>query len=70
MPRLMLDMRSASTGDPGSAWILGPTQSRLIGTGADDGGFHLTYRPGQLTQDYDVLIFFGQTTPSELLPLN
>jgi len=63
-------MRQGSPGDPDSAWLFGATQSRLIGSVANDGGFHLTYRPGQLTTYHDVLVFFDRTTPSTLLPLN
>ena len=66
MPQLFLDMRQASATDPGSSWHLGETQYRMIGTRAMD-GFLFTYR---LPQDYDVPIFFDQTSPSMLLPFN
>jgi erythromycin esterase len=66
MPQFFLDTRSASPDDAGSSWLLGITQYRNIGAVAQD-GFQFTY---QLTKDYDVLIFFDQTTPSSLLPLN
>ena len=70
VPRLILDMRQASPNDPDSAWLFRPTLTRLIGTTADDGGFHLTYRPYELTTYYDVLTFFEQTSLSALLPLS
>ena len=66
MPQFILDMRGASSSDPGSSWLLGTTQYRTIGAIAQD-GFSLTSR---LTTDYDVLVFFDQTTPSVLLPFN
>jgi erythromycin esterase len=66
MPQFFLDMRQASPGDPGSSWLLGETQYRNIGALAVD-GYQFTY---QLNKDYDVLIFFDQTSPSVLLPFN
>jgi erythromycin esterase len=66
MPQFFLDTRHASPDDPGSSWLLGETLYRNIGALAVD-GFQFTY---QLTKDYDVLIFFDQTTPSNLLPFN
>lgn len=66
MPQFMLDMRRASHSNPNSSWLFGNAQYRGIGAIAGD-GFQFTY---QLTTDYDVLIFFDQTTPSELLPFN
>jgi erythromycin esterase len=66
MPQFFLDMRQASADDPGSSWLLGETQYRNIGALAAD-GYQFTY---QLTRDYDVLIYFDQTSPSVLLPFN
>ena len=64
MPRFFLDMRQASLAEPGSSWLFGVTQYRNIGAGVSD-SFTFTW---QLTTDYDVLIFFDQTSPSALLP--
>jgi erythromycin esterase len=66
MPKFILDMRQASPTDPGSSWLFGLTQYRTIGSVAED-GFGFTY---QLTTDYDALIFFDQTNPSQLLPFD
>jgi erythromycin esterase-like protein len=66
MPRLMLDMRHAQRSHPNSSWLFGTVQYRWISAIPGD-GFGFTQ---QLTTDYDVLIFFDQTTPSELLPSN
>jgi len=66
MPWFILDLRQASPNDPGSSWLFGPVQYRTIGSMAMD-GFGFT---SQLTGDYDVLIFFDQTNPSQLLPFN
>ncbi|MBZ5618737.1 MAG: erythromycin esterase family protein [Acidobacteriia bacterium] len=64
MPMFILDVRHASRGDAGSSWLLGETQYRTVGAVAYD-GFGFT---SQLTKDYDVLIYFDQTSASHLLP--
>ena len=66
MPKFILDMRQASPNDPGSSWLFGTTQYRYIGALKQDGFLYTN----QLTTDYDVLIFFDQTSPSVLLPFN
>lgn len=66
MPSFFLDLRSASLDEPGSAWLLNSTQYRTIGAQPVD-GFGFSYR---VTRNYDVLVFFNQTTPSRLPPAN
>jgi erythromycin esterase-like protein len=64
MPRFILDLRQASYDDPASSWLLGELIYRTIGAVAVD-GFYLTNR---LTQNFDGIIYFEQTSPSHLLP--
>ena len=66
MPQFILDLRAASLADPGSSWLLNGAEYRTISALAGD-GFGFT---NQLTKDYDVMIFFDQTSPSALLPFN
>ena len=66
LPWFILDLRQASATDPDSAWLLGPVQYRMIGAVQED-GFFVSNR---LLDDFDVLVFFDQTTPSHLLPFN
>jgi len=63
LPRFILDLRKASASDPASAWLLGENEFRSIGAVPGD-GFYITRT---LTQDYDALIYFDQTSPSVLL---
>jgi erythromycin esterase len=65
IPRFILDLRIASSGDPASAWLLGGVQLRSIGAFAP-GGFSVKW---DLTQYFDVMIFFEHTHGSVLLPL-
>jgi erythromycin esterase len=77
IPQFILDLRSASPSDPASNWITGGMFIREIGavyagqTSLIDGGvvygrdgFGMTYR---VARDFDALVFFDQTTPSEYL---
>jgi erythromycin esterase-like protein len=77
IPRMILDLRRASSTDPASQWISGGMLIRQIGAvyagqtslaGPDAiygyDGFGLSYR---VAQDFDALVFFDQTTPSVLL---
>jgi len=63
LPRFILDLRKVSPSEPASGWLLGENEFRSIGAVATD-GFYLTRT---LTEDYDALIFFDQTSPSALL---
>lgn len=68
-PRLMFDARRIAS-DPNAASLAGPRWMRSIGAGFTQP----TGRPGQyytdtlLPGDYDVLIWFAETTPSRLRP--
>lgn len=62
-PRFMLDLRLASPDDPNSAWLTKLIDFRSIGALAMSYAFYQT----KVADDYDVLIFFDQTSPSILL---
>jgi len=66
MPWFLLDLRQVAVDDPGSSWLAAPVQYRMIGAVEED-GFFVSNR---LIQDFDVLIFFDQTTPSQLRPFH
>jgi erythromycin esterase len=68
IPRLILDLRKASSSDPASAWLTGGLQMRSIGASAapSTGSFSVKW---DITKAFDVLIFFDHTTASELLPM-
>jgi erythromycin esterase len=63
MPQFILDLRQASPGVSGSAWLLDDVQFRMIGAVPVD-GFAVT----RLVHDYDLLIYFDHSSPSVLLP--
>jgi erythromycin esterase len=65
LPRFLLDVRPLRSGAPGPAWLAGPHPLRMIG-----GAFDPMYASTQvrLPEEYDLIIFFDQGTPSEALP--
>ena len=63
MPWCILDLRQASLNDPGSSWLLGPMQYRMIGSVEQD-GFDFFIAPARM---FDVLFFLDQSTPTDLL---
>lgn len=62
-PRFTLDLRRASPDNPASSWLTRPLEFRSIGAVARSYAFYSTV----LTDEYDSVIFFDQTTPSQLL---
>jgi len=62
-PRFMLDLRLASPNDPNSAWLTKPIDFRSIGALAMSYAFYQT----NVSDNFDILIFFDQTHPSVLL---
>jgi erythromycin esterase-like protein len=63
MPQFIVDLRRASSDNPGSAWLLDDVQFRTIGAVPVD-GFAVT----RLVHDYDAIIYFDHSSPSLLLP--
>jgi erythromycin esterase len=64
LPRAILDLRTADKDAPESAWLTAPVDHRNIGALATDLGF----APTVLPRVYDLLIAFGKTSPTRLLP--
>ena len=61
--RFILDLRLASASDPASAWLTRAVDFRNIGARARSYAFSRTVLP----EDYDVVVFFDRSTPSQLL---
>ncbi len=61
IPRLILDLREASKGDKGAGWLMQELDFRSIGAMAMDYAFS----PHRITQEFDALIYFEKTTPSD-----
>jgi erythromycin esterase len=60
LPRLIIDLRRAAKDDPASAWLTRTLNHRSIGALAYDGSY-----PAILPEEYDALIAFDDTTPSQ-----
>jgi erythromycin esterase len=59
LPRMIIDLRRASTDDPASAWLNKELQHRSIGALAQDTSYSAV-----LPDEYDALIFFDDTRAS------
>lgn len=57
------DERSSAT-----AWLAEPRSMRRIGSGYDANQSELFFDPTRLTQEYDLVINFEETTPPRFLP--
>ena len=60
IPRLILDLREVSRGGKGAAWLMQELDFRSIGAMAMEHAFS----PRTITKEFDVLIYFERTTPS------
>jgi hypothetical protein len=63
VPQQILNLHLAQSGGPDSSWFFGTFWDRTIGAVAEP-GFALD---SQLTSEFDAIIFFDQTNPSNLL---
>jgi len=63
IPRQILNLHLAQPTDPASSWLFGTFWDRMIGALAEP-GFSLD---SALTEEFDAIVFFDQTTPSTLL---
>jgi len=63
VPQQILNLHLAQSSDPDSSWLFGTFWDRTIGAVAEP-GFALD---SQLTNEFDAIIFFDQTNPSDLL---
>ena len=66
-PQQILNLGLADAGNPGSSWLLGGLEFRTIGYPELDGFWE--FNPtSRLTQDFNALVFFDQTTAATELP--
>jgi erythromycin esterase len=68
IPRFFLDMRDPSSPPAVGSWILGPRQFRSIGATYDDIYPRLYFYSTELLKEFDVVVYFQDTSPSTLLP--
>jgi erythromycin esterase len=61
IPRLILDLREASSGDKGAGWLMQELDFRSIGAMA----LAYAFSPRRITEEFDALIYFEKTTPSD-----
>jgi erythromycin esterase len=68
VPRMILDLRRVDSTAPATRWLAGPRWMRAIGAVYDkDQPANFAYF-ARLPAEYDVIIYFEETTPSVLLP--
>lgn len=68
IPRFFLDMRDPSSPPSVGSWILGPRTIRVVGATYDDLYPRLYFYSTHLLAEYDVMVYFQDSTPSTLLP--
>jgi erythromycin esterase-like protein len=66
-PQQILNLRLADANDPASSWLTSQLEFRSIGFAEVD-GFSEFNPTSRLTQDFDALVFFDQTTAATELP--
>ena len=67
-PRLMLDLRGHNFNTNATSWVKGPRLFRRIGAAYQPTLPYYYFWHSRLTQEYDVIIYFQDTSPSILLP--
>jgi erythromycin esterase len=70
VPRFVLDLRAIDLRTAATQWLAGPRRFRLIGCcfRVSDPLSHFTF--AELPQEYDLLVYFQNSTHSERLPFN
>jgi erythromycin esterase len=68
LPRFFLDLRDPSSPPAVGSWILGPRKFRNVGSTYDVSSPSLFFYTTPLTKEYDVVVYFQDTSPSVLLP--
>ncbi|MGB6865748.1 MAG: erythromycin esterase family protein, partial [Candidatus Aminicenantaceae bacterium] len=61
IPRLILDLREASQRGKGAGWLMQELDFRSIGAMA----MEYAFSPRKITEEFDALIYFEKTTPSD-----
>lgn len=70
MPRLFLDLRGIDLSPESTNWLAGPRPFRSIGAVYDRTKPEIFFSQSRLPEEYDVIIYFQDTTPSTLLPFS
>ena len=70
MPRMILDLRGVDYDSTATDWLPGPRRFRSIGALYDDTNPLNYFYDAKLPVEYDVIIYFENTTPSVLLPFS
>ena len=68
LPRFLVDLRGVERDLPAAAWLLGPHPVSSIGAVFGENFPGIYVRSAHLPREYDVMIYFQDTTPSMLLP--
>lgn len=68
MPRIYLDLRTIDFDSPTTDWIPGPRRLRSIGAVYCDDYPEWYYYNARLPEEFDIIIYFKNTTKSLLLP--
>jgi erythromycin esterase len=68
IPMFFLDLRKSAFDGSSANWLLGPHRSRSIGAVYDQKSPLNYYYSSRLPNDFDVVIYFQDTSPSTLLP--
>jgi erythromycin esterase len=68
LPRFFLNLRDLDHGDPQIRWLFGPRRFRSIGAAYNANYDPSFYYAAHLRREFDVIIYFSNTTASTLLP--
>jgi erythromycin esterase len=68
MPRMILGLDGVDFNTGGTYWLPGPRRFRSIGALYDDSNPLNYFYDARLPVEYDVIVYFENTTPSVLLP--
>ena len=68
MPRMILDLRGVDFDSTATDWLPGPRRFRIVGALYDDSNPLNYFYDARLPVEYDVIVYFQNTTPSVLLP--
>lgn len=67
-PRFFLDLRDADRASAGTSWITSLHQFRSIGAVYNPGEAHWYFYNSRLPTEFDAVVHFRDTSPSDLLP--
>ena len=68
IPRMFINLRNLQRASTASDWLFGPRRFRSIGAVYDDANPNNYFYSARLPEEFDVMIYFQETSPSVLLP--